>query len=407
MKTTSRNTILVGIGAILVLALVGMPIQNAEALDSTVLYKLQSIQNDIESLKENSQNFDAAKIGSQTFNFRAVGENLLEIKSDQSLDVEDKETISTVLDYLISEYEIAFNEYKTQVEKYDRDNSVGMEQKLIMNRMIQNFIHFQTADEDYNNLVSNNELMKSEIKRVQNEAKFQTYINKIAIKIIDSNNGNKVQKIYHEVALQKIAEEENWLLVAPAMDRIITQFSSPEIKQHLEMYKEKVLYSIESLEKLQQKQPEILTLTNDGGIKGTLFDIIFSENNEILTPSIISAQLKNEIQSIIADSQKIVEDENTRIETFVELQRLDSQEDDEQDGDRKRLIAALSEPEPESEPENKGIGNTNNNPSENASDNAKENADNGPSDNANDNASDEAKENPKKTDSGKGKGKKA
>jgi len=67
----------------------------------------------------------------------------------------------------------------------------------------------------------------------------------------------------------------------------------------------------------------------------------------------------------------------------------------------KKLIAS------QSEPENKGIGNTNNNPSENASDNTKENADNGPSDNANDNASDKANENPKKTDSGKGKGKKA
>jgi len=185
------------------------------------------------------------------------------------------------------------------------------------------------------------------------------------------------------------------------MDRIITQFSNPEIKQHLEMYKEKVLYSIENLEKSQQKQPEVLTLTNDASIKGTLFDIIFSESNEILTPSIISAQLKDEIQSIIADSQKIVDDENTRIETFIESQRLDSQEEDEQDSIRKKLIAS------QSEPENKGIGNTNNNPSENSSDNAKENADNGPSDNANDNASDKANENPKKTDSGKGKGKKA
>jgi len=79
MNHPSWNTALVGIGAILVLALVGMPIQNAESLDSTVLYKLQSIQNDIESLKENSQNFDATKIGSQTFNFRTVGESLLEI----------------------------------------------------------------------------------------------------------------------------------------------------------------------------------------------------------------------------------------------------------------------------------------------------------------------------------------
>ncbi len=366
---------MVGIGAILVLALVGMPIQNAEALDSTVLYKLQSIQNDIESLKENSQNFDATKIASQTFNFRAVVENLLEVKNDQSFDVEDKETISTVLDYLISEYEIAFNEYKIQVEEYDRDNSVGMKQKLIINRMIQNFIHFQTADEDYNNFVSNNELIKSEIKRVQNEAKFQAYINKIAIKIIDSNNGNKVQKIYHEVALQKIAEEENWLLVAPAMDRIITQFSSPEIKQHLEMYKEKVLYSIEKLEKSQQKQPEILTLTNDAGVQATILDVIFNDDNEILTPSIISAQLKDEIQSIIADSQKIVEDENTRIETYVEAQRLDSQEDDEQDSIRKKIIASQSEPEPESEPEpgNNGNGNGNGNGNSDGNGNGKDN----------------------------------
>ncbi|GFN42005.1 MAG: hypothetical protein YK1312THETA_2150001 [Marine Group I thaumarchaeote] len=329
-----------------------------------MLYKLQSIQNDIESLKENSQNFDATKIGSQTFNFRTVGESILEIQNTQSID-EDKEIISTVLDYLISEYEVVFNEYKIQIEEYGGDNSVGMKQKLIMNRMIQNFIDFKNADEDYNKLVSNNELIKSEIKLVQNEAKFQAYINKIAIKIVDAHNGNKVQKIYHEVALQKIAEEENWMLVAPAMDRIITQFSNPEIKQHLEMYKEKVLYSIENLEKSQEKQPEVLTLTNDASIKGTLFDIIFSENNEILTPSIISAQLKDEIQSIIADSQKIVEDENTRIETFVELQRLDSQEEDEQDSIRKKIIASQSEPEPEPE-----LGNSQGNANDSGQSNA-------------------------------------
>jgi len=358
MNPSSWNTALVGIGAILVLALVSMPIQNAEALDSTVLYKLQSIQNDIESLKENSQNFDAIKIGSQTFNFRTVGESLLEIQNTQSLD-EDKEIISTVLDYLITEYKGAFNEYKTQVEEYERHNSIDMMQKLIMNKLIQNFIDFKNADEDYDKLVTKNELIKSEIKQVVNEAKFQAYINKIAIKIVDAHNSNKVQKIYHEVALQKIAEEENWMLVAPAMDRIITQFSNPEIKQNLEMYKEKVLYSIENLEKSQQKQPEVLTLTNDARIKGTLFDIIFSENNEILTPSIISAQLKDEIQSIIADIQKIVEDENTRIETYVELQRLYSQEEDEHDSIRKKIIASQSEPELESEPENHGSGHGN------------------------------------------------
>ena len=390
MNPTSWNTALVGIGAILVLALVGMPIQNAEALDSTVLYKLQSIQNDIESLKENSQNFDATKIGSQTFNFRTVGESLLEIQNTQSLD-EDKEIISTVLDYLISEYEVVFNEYKIQVEEYDRDNSVDMKQKLIMNRMIQNFIDFKNADEDYNKLVSKNELIKSEIKQVVNEAKFQAYINKIAIKIVDAYNGNKVQKIYHEVALEQIAEEENWMLVAPAMDRIITQFSNPEIKQHLEMYKEKVLYSIENLEKSQQKQPEILTLTNDDGVQATILDVIFNDDNEILTPSIISAQLKDEIKSVIADSQKIVEDENTRIETFVELQRLDSQEEDELDSIRKKLIASQSEPEPEPE-----LGNSQGNANDSGQSNVNEKALDGPDNN----------DNGKGNDNGNGKGKK-
>ena len=374
---------MVGIGAILVLALVGMPIQNAEALDSTVLYKLQSIQNDIESLKENSQNFDATKIGSQTFNFRTVGESILEIQNTQSID-EDKEIISTVLDYLISEYEVVFNEYKIQIEEYGGDNSVGMKQKLIMNRMIQNFIDFKNADEDYNKLVSNNELIKSEIKLVQNEAKFQAYINKIAIKIVDAHNGNKVQKIYHEVALQKIAEEENWMLVAPAMDRIITQFSNPEIKQHLEMYKEKVLYSIENLEKLQQKQPEILTLTNDAGVQATILDVIFNNDNEILTPSIISAQLKDEIQSIIADSQKIVEDENTRIESYLEAQRLDSQEEG------KKLIAPQSEPEPEPELEN-SQGNANDSGQSNANEKALDSPDNNANGKGNDNGNGKSK----------------
>ena len=370
MNPTSWNTALVGIGAILVLALVGMPIQNAEALDSTVLYKLQSIQNDIESLKENSQNFDATKIGSQTFNFRTVGESLLEIQNTQSLD-EDKEIISTVLDYLISEYEVVFNEYKIQVEEYDRDNSVDMKQKLIMNRMIQNFIDFKNADEDYNKLVSKNELIKSEIKQVVNEAKFQAYINKIAIKIVDAYNGNKVQKIYHEVALEQIAEEENWMLVAPAMDRIITQFSNPEIKQHLEMYKEKVLYSIENLEKSQQKQPEILTLTNDDGVQATILDVIFNDDNEILTPSIISAQLIDEIQSIIADAQKIVEDENTRIGTFVELQRLEDQAEDEQDSIRKKIISSQTGPEPGNNGNGKCDGNGNGKGKDNGKDDNK------------------------------------
>lgn len=400
MDPKSWNTVFAGIGTILVLALLGMPIQNADALDSTMISKLQSIQNDIESLQENSENFDANKIASQTFKFRAVGESLLEIQNESSLDVSDKEAISTVLDYMISEYKTAFGEYKIQVEEYDRENSVDMKQKLIMKQMIKNFVDFENADENYNKLETSNKFIQSEIKRIQNEEKFQSYINKVAINIADSNNGNKVQKIYHEVALQKIAEEENWILVAPALDRIITQYSNPDVKQHLEMYKEKVLYSIENLEKAQQKQPEIHALTNDVGEKTTLFEILFNEDNEILTPSIVLAQLKEEIKSIISESQKIVDEENTRIQEYVEYQNEIAKQNDDDNNVQLEIT-------PEPEPQNQGIGNTDNNPNENASDTAQEKASNEPNDNAINNANENAKENPKKSDEEKGKGKKA
>ena len=346
MKTISQNTILAGIGIILVLALVGMPIQNAQAeVDSTqVLYKLQSIQSKIDAIKDNTQNFDINKIASQAFHFRLMGEDLLTIQESHNL---ESETISKVLDYLMTNYEETLNEYKSQVEQYEKHNSIDMTQKQIINDLSQNLIEFTTADERYQETINQNKFVQSELQRLQNEEKFQEYINKVAIKIVDANNGNKVQKIYHEVALEQIAEEENWKLVSPAMDRVIEQFSNPEIKQHLTMYKEKVLYSIESLEKLQQKHPEVLTLTNDASIKGTFFDIIFSENNEILTPSIISAQLKDEIKSLIQDSQKIVEEENKRIQEYVEAQREDSRQED----DKARKLASIVQSEPESEPE--------------------------------------------------------
>lgn len=425
MKIT-RNAVLVGIGAILVLALAGVPIQNAEAIDSTMLQKLQSIQNDVESLKESSKNFDASKIGSNSFKFSSVGDDLLEIKNDSGIDSNYKETSSVIIEYLISEYKTAFNEYKSQVEKHDRINSVDMKQKQIMKKLVQDFIDFETVDEDYNKLSSDKETMASEITRVENEEKFQKYINKIAIKITDSNNGNKVQKIFHEVALQKVVEEENWKLVAPAMDRIITQYSNPEIKQHLETYKEKVIYLIQSLERSQQTQPEVLALTNDIGAKTPVFNIVFGNENEILTSSIISAQLQDEIKSIISDSQKIVKDENNRIQEYVEIQREQARQND----DDNIVELETSDPEPESEPESEpepenhgnGNGNGNNangnnngnsNGNENSSSNGNENKkgnDNDKDDSGggdNDKGSNNANGNENGKDNGKGKSKTA
>jgi hypothetical protein len=109
------------------------------------------------------------------------------------------------------------------------------------------------------------------------------------------------------------------------------------------MYKEKILYTIGKLEKSQQKQPQILALTNND-VNPSIFGIIFNEDNEIQTSSIILAQLKSEIKSIISDSQKIIDDENTKIETILELQRAAFR-------DEERKNTMLSESVPQSAPE--------------------------------------------------------
>jgi len=126
MKTTSQNTILAGIGVILVLALVGMPIQNAQAeVDSTqVLYKLQSIQNEIASLQENTQNFNINKLGIQAFDFRLVGADLLEIQASQNLASQEGKELSLVLDVLIAAYTETLEQFQSQVKTYEKDNEI-------------------------------------------------------------------------------------------------------------------------------------------------------------------------------------------------------------------------------------------------------------------------------------------
>jgi len=375
MKTTSQNTILAGIGAILVLALVGMPVQNAQAeVDSTqVLYKLQSIQSKIDAIKDNTQNFDVNKIASQAFHFRLIGEDLLTIKESHNL---ESETISKVLDYLMTNYEETFNEYKSQVKQYEKHNSIDMTQKQIINDLSQNLIEFTTADERYQETINQNEFVQSELQRLATEEKFQKLINKVAIKKVDASNGNlMLQKNFHEMALNKLVDNENWDLASPALDRVINQFTNLEIKQHLIEFKVQVLNLIKQLEYQENAKPRVLALTSEGGETVFQFGVIFGLENEINTPSILASQLKNEIKSIIEESQRIIEDKKSKIEEYVELQIEQSQIEDEEDAkDRKLALLSVSEPEPviESVPGNSG-GNANENGSENANENAQSN----------------------------------
>ena len=356
MKTASQNTILAGIGAILVLALVGMPVQNAEAeMDSTnVLYKLQSIQNEIISLQENTQNFNINKLGIQAFDFRLVGDDLLEIQASQNLASQEGKELSLVLDVLIADYRETLEQFQSQVKTYEKDNGLAINQKQLLNEIAKDYADFKITDERVQEEIDQNEFVQSELQRLDAEKKFQKTINKVAIEKVDTSNGNlMLQKNFHEIVLNKIADNENWDLVSPALDRVINQFTNSEVKQRLIEYKVQVVNSIKQLEYQENAKPRVLALTSEGGKTVLQFGILDLEN-VINTPSILASQLKNEIKSIIAESQKIIEDEKQKIKEYVELQREKSRIDDEEDAkDRKLALLSVSEPEPEPEPKDK------------------------------------------------------
>ncbi len=268
MKTTSQNTILAGIGAILVLALVGMPVQNVEAeMDSTnVLYKLQSIQNEIISLQENTQNFNINKLGIQAFDFRLVGDDLLEIQASQTLVSQEGEELSLVLDVLIADYKETLEQFQSQVKAYETDNGLAIKQKQLLNEIAKNYADFKITDEKLQEEIDQNDFVKSELQRLDAEEKFQKIINKVAIEQTDASNGNlMLQKNPHEIVLNKIVDNENWNLVSPALDRVIDQFTNSEVKQHLIEYKTQVVNSIKQLEYQENAKPRVYALTSEGG----------------------------------------------------------------------------------------------------------------------------------------------
>lgn len=386
MKTTSQNTILAGIGAILILALVGMPVQNVEAeMDSTnVLYKLQSIQNEIISLQENTQNFNINKLGIQAFDFRLVGDDLLEIQASQTLVSQEGEELSLVLDVLIADYKETLEQFQSQVKAYETDNGLAIKQKQLLNEIAKNYADFKITDEKLQEEIDQNDFVKSELQRLDAEEKFQKIINKVAIEQTDASNGNlMLQKNPHEIVLNKIVDNENWDLVSPALDRVIDHFTNSEIKQHLIEYKTQVVNSIKQLEYHENAKPRVYALTSEGGETVFQFGRILDSENVINTPSILASQLKNEIKSMIEESQKIIDDEKQKIQEYVELQIEQSRiENEEDDKDRKLALLSISEPEPivESVPE---PGNSGGNANENASENANENAQSNPQSNGN------------------------
>ncbi|HSB49944.1 MAG TPA: hypothetical protein VLC72_01255, partial [Nitrosopumilaceae archaeon] len=104
MKTIRWNSILVGIGAILVLGLVGTQLTYAEEQTDAVLHELKQIETQINELKDSTNDFSIETLGVQVFKFRTIGDSLLDIQKSNDRGTADGKQVSKILDYLINDY---------------------------------------------------------------------------------------------------------------------------------------------------------------------------------------------------------------------------------------------------------------------------------------------------------------
>ncbi|HET6517765.1 MAG TPA: hypothetical protein VFG25_06060 [Nitrosopumilaceae archaeon] len=395
----TRNSILVGIGAILVLGLVGTPMIQAEEQNNSLFHELKQIEIQIHELKENSNDFDIEKLGSNVFELRTIGDSILDVQ--KLTYVENDIAVSKVIDYLIDDYQKLYEAYFEKVSDYKKHNPVSSSERFIINELVKNELNFVTHHEYQNNKELEKQFMKSEVQRLQHESEFQNLINKIGIKLADEANGNKIEKTQHKIALENIIISADWELAPDALDRIITQLSDDDLKNQLNQNKEKILDLIKQLDEAESQKPQLYALTS--GYAYVFFGDILNNENKIHTPHILASQIKNEIYSLAEQSYSIIEeDEKRQHETFL-AQIIDSQS---------AKSEVEPEPEPDTKPEHTGNGNGNNkgNDNDNGSDNGNGNNkgnDNDKGDNGdnNDEGNSDEKENGK--GNGKAKGKKA
>ncbi len=359
MKTTNWNSILVVIGAVLVLGLVGTQSIFAEEQTDAVLHELKQIEMQINELRDSNNAFNIEKLGVQAFKFRIIEDSLLDIQKSNDKGTIDGKQVSKILDYLINDYKEIHETYVNKVSNYQNHNGLSSTEQLILNDITKNEITF---DIQYGNDKAKDyqqQFIQSELQRLQNESEFQNLINEIGIKLADESNGNKIPNIHHQIALDNIVANANWKLAPAALDRLITQYSDENTQVLIIKNKAKILDLLEKLDEVNQQKPQIYTLTS--GYAYVFFGDVLDNEYEIHTPHILSSEIKSEISSLTKQVNSIIEKNEKRIHETQIAQIINALADSKNNN----IVSSQSEqaPEPESapEPENNNAGNGNSN----------------------------------------------
>ena len=185
----------------------------------------------------------------------------------------------------------------TSIQERSENLSLG-EIKLI-NHYKKQQMDYQTFLEKSEQKLQTQKLIKSELKKVQAEEQFLEVIRTVYIEN-DRDRGIETDNIL-ELTLEKLTDDESWNLIPVGMDKLIKKELDADAKKELIQYKEEIVTLIQEIEEINENPNEVYTLTSDGTV-----DTTNSEINQIVTPSIITADLQQKIKEKVSNSQNVV-----------------------------------------------------------------------------------------------------
>ena len=241
---------LAGFSAILVLGIVfsSIPEVHAELNPIEIEEKIQAVEDRLSTLQEDSEEFNIYEIGSKVFQFRVIGESLIEIQEKfVNSNIQDYSEEIKQFEILKLQYQQALENYQNDVREYEKNSSVSLQEKKLINEFKKDAIAFKVITESLDEKLQIKETIDNAIVQVQAEKEFRKLIREVSIEEAKSNRFLKTHTNSLQLTLHKIVEAESWGLLSLALNKTIEQYSDEEIKQQIREQANIILDSVNKI----------------------------------------------------------------------------------------------------------------------------------------------------------------
>jgi Asp-tRNA(Asn)/Glu-tRNA(Gln) amidotransferase C subunit len=131
------------------------------------------------------------------------------------------------------QYQQALENYQNDVREYEKNDSVSLQERKLINEFKKDAIAFKVITESLDEKLQINETIDNAIVQVQTEKEFRELIREVSIEEANSNRYLKKSTNALQLTLHKIVEAESWGLLSLALNKTIEQYSDEETKQQI------------------------------------------------------------------------------------------------------------------------------------------------------------------------------